>query len=183
MKKLQVAVVLGTNRMGNQSTRVAQLIKRVGDEFGEISTKYFDAGSYNIPHDGDTESVKIAEYSQLTKESDAFIFVVPEYNHSFPGSFKTLFDTEYQNYLHKPATLAGVSNGPWGGTRAVEALIAPLRTTGLIISKKDLYFPDVINMFDESGDLKEESSIRRIHEAYKELIWLARTLAWGRQHS
>ncbi len=53
--------------------------------------------------------------------ADAFVVLVPEYNHSFPGSLKTAIDAHHAEWARKP--VAFVSYGASsGGIRAVEQL-------------------------------------------------------------
>ena len=49
--------------------------------------------------------------------------------------------------------LAGVSNGQWGGVRAIESLLSPLRTMGLVTTFTDMQFPKVQELLDEKGNL------------------------------
>ena len=46
----------------------------------------------------------------------------------------------------------------------------------------DLFFPKVQELFDENGNILDKKYIKRIHQAYDELIWLAKVLKWGRGH-
>ena len=108
--------------------------------------------------------------------------MVPEYNHSFPGTLKRLLDSELKNYIHKPVAFAGVSNGPWGGVRAIESLVNAVREMGLIATFTDVQFPHADKLFDEHGTLLDEKYLRRIKKSYTELIWMATALQWGREH-
>jgi NAD(P)H-dependent FMN reductase len=52
--------------------------------------------------------------------ADAFVFVTPEYNHSYPASLKRLIDWHYREWRFKPATV--LSYGVQGGLLATEHL-------------------------------------------------------------
>ena len=52
--------------------------------------------------------------------ADAFVFVTPEYNHSYPAGLKRLIDWHYREWMFKPATV--VSYGVHGGILAAEHL-------------------------------------------------------------
>jgi NAD(P)H-dependent FMN reductase len=52
--------------------------------------------------------------------ADAFVFVTPEYNHSYPASLKRLIDWHYREWMFKPATV--LSYGVQGGLLATEHL-------------------------------------------------------------
>lgn len=184
-EKLTIAIILGTTREGNQSLHAARYVEGVGKTLPNVEILFVNPAELNLPHDGDNPDTRDARFSDVTARADAFFIVTPEYNHSYPGSLKRTLDSEFDNYMHKPVAVAGVSSGNWGGVRAVEALLSPLRHMGMTVAQTELYFPHVEELFDEQGMLKPEhaeqydKSTRRMFE---ELTWLAKTLRWGRQN-
>jgi hypothetical protein len=44
-------------------------------------------------------------------------------------------------YVHKSVAFVGVSAGPWGGTRVIEAMLPMVRELGLAATFTDLSFP------------------------------------------
>ncbi len=182
MSKLFIPILLGTTRPKRQSIKAAKLIEKIGNTISEIKVQLVDPNDYNFPFDGNDPENKNPEYSKLTLNADAFFIVTPEYNHSFPGTLKRMLDSELANYIHKPVAFAGVSNGIFGGARAIEALIRTVREMGMISTFSDVYFPQIQNTFDENGKLLDEGYIKRIERAYIELIWMAKSLKWGREN-
>lgn len=182
MELLNIAVLAGTIRKERRSIHAARLVVQVGKEFEEIAVTFVDPQTLHILHDGNDADNKDPLYSKITKEADGFFIVTPEYNHSFPGSLKRMLDTELKNYIHKPVAFGGVSEGPWGGVRAIEALVTTVREMGMTATFTDVHFPNVEKLFDEQGNLLDQSYIRRIKRAYTELIWMATVLKWGRTH-
>jgi len=179
---LVIAVICGTTREGRQSMRAAQWLADFGRQRG-VEIIFVDPKDYRLPPDGAPEDGRDPRYSDVTARADAFFIVTPEYNHGYPGSLKRLLDSEDENYLHKPVVLAGVSNGPWGGTRACEALLPVLRTLGLAVSSRTVYFPRIQEIFDEQGVMKPdfvEGYTKSTQGAYDDLIWLARALKTAR---
>jgi NAD(P)H-dependent FMN reductase len=182
MDTLFIPVLLGTTRPHRLSENVVKLIVKVGQTIPEIRIQLIDPLEYSFPFDGNDPENKDPRYSKLTAEADGFFIVTPEYNHSFPGSLKRMLDSELQNYIHKPVAFAGVSNGIFGGARAIESLIPTVREMGMAVTFSDVYFPQAQNIFDESGNIKDEGYVKRIVRAYTELIWMARSLKWGRKN-
>ena len=181
--KLKVAVLAGTTRTKRDSIKAARYVADFGKRYPQLEIMFVDPADLRFPNDGNDPEGKDPRYSKITAAADAFFIVTPEYNHSFPGSLKRMLDSELANYIHKPVALAGASNGGWGGVRAVEALVTTVREMGLAVTFTSVYFPRVQDLFDESGKLKEENVERYEHNldsAYKELIWMAKTLKWGR---
>jgi len=180
MDKLFVLIIEGTTRPNRESIKVARFVEEIGRTIDEIEVQLIKPEDFNLPYDGDEYTDP--KFTELTKKADAFFIVTPEYNHSYPGSLKRLLDSEFANYKHKPVALAGVSNGQWGGTRAIEALLHPLKTMGMVMLRPDVQFPDIETLFDEQGRAKDEKYEKRLRSLYHELIWMTKALKWGREN-
>lgn len=181
MEKLFIPILVGTTRPKRESIKPARLIEQVGKTIDEIDVLLVDPCDYHFPFDGNDEENKDSQYTEITARADGFFIVTPEYNHSYPGTLKRMLDSELKNYIHKPVTFAGVSSQIFGGTRAIEALLHPVREMGLVATFADIYFPRVQELFDEHGEIIDKKYIKRIEQAYEELIWLATVLKWGRE--
>jgi NAD(P)H-dependent FMN reductase len=182
MAKLFIPVLLGTIRPKRESIKAAQLVEEVGKKITDITVQLVDPSDYHFPFDGNDPENKDPRYTEITAKADGFFIVTPEYNHSFPGTLKRMLDSELSNYIHKPVAFAGVSNGIFGGARAIEALVNTVREMGMVVTFSDVYFPQVQNLFDEKGKIKDEGYVRRIKRGYEELIWMAKALKWGREN-
>jgi NAD(P)H-dependent FMN reductase len=180
--KLFILVLAGTTREQRKSIAAARYVAEIGNSINGIETQLVDPRDFHFPGDGNDPEGKDSRYSELTARADAFFIVTPEYNHSFPGSLKRMLDSELKNYIHKPVALGGASDGNWGGVRAVEALVGTLRELGLAVTFTSVYFPRVHEAFDESGQPKDEKTEPNVRKAYQELIWMAKTLKYGREN-
>ncbi len=184
MQPLTIAVLAGTTRVQRESIKAAHYIADLGRTLPDVEIIFVDPVDFNFPGDGNDPEGKDPRYSEIVAKADAFFIVTPEYNHSFPGSLKRMLDSELALYNHKPVALAGASDGNWGGTRAVEALVPAIRETGLVVLSWDVYFPFVNKMFNEDGSIKDEHKQRydrNVGKLYTELIWFARMLKAGSQ--
>lgn len=180
--QLSIPVIVGTTRPGRQTIHAAKLVHQIGQENEEVNSQLLDPKEFDMPLDGKNEELKDPRYTKITKDADGFFIVTPEYNHGYPGTLKRFLDSELKNYIHKPVAFAGVSSGNWGGVRAIEALVPVVREMGLVATFTDVKFPNVKNIFDESGQLLDDNYPNRIKRAYTELIWMARVLSWGRKN-
>lgn len=180
--KLFILILEGTTRPKRNSIHAAKFIEEVGKQIKDITVQLVDPAKYNFPFDGNDEENKDPRFTALTQKADAFFVVTPEYNHSFPGSLKRMLDSELKNYIHKPVAFAGVSNGQWGGVRAIESLVTSVREMGLVATFTDIQFPKVQEIFDENGNLKDNAYEGRIKRTYEELIWMAKALKYGREN-
>jgi NAD(P)H-dependent FMN reductase len=181
---IKIAVIQGTTRKLRRSINAARFVAKVGAEIPGVEIIFVDIANLNVPldTDGNDPDGKDPAYTKITEEADAYFIVVPEYNHSFPGSLKRVLDSELKTYNHKPVAFAGVSSGKIGGARAIEQLVLATRETGMAALSVDVHFPEVQNLFDEQGNLLDDAYERRVKRIYTELIWMAKTLKWGREN-
>ncbi len=183
MSTLYIPVLAGTTREQRKSIYAAQLVAKIGAEFDEIETELVDPKDFHFPGDGNDPEGKDSRYTEITARADGFFIVTPEYNHGYPGTLKRMLDSELGNYNHKAVAFAGASSGPWGGVRAIEALVNAVREMGLVASAVDVQFPKVQDLFDDEGNLNDERYEERIRKAWKEIIWLADVLKQGRDNT
>lgn len=177
MNKINLAIIEGTSRPGRRSFNVAKLIEEMAGQIQGVETVFVDPLEFKFPHDGD--QLKDPKYTKITEEANAFFIITPEYNHSYPGSLKRLLDSEFDNYMYKPVGIAGVSTGPWGGVRAIEALIPVLKDLKMFIISPDLQFPMIKDTFDQDGKLLKEEYRNRVQRSLNELIWITKVLRDG----
>ena len=180
---IRVAVLAGTTRAQRRSIHAAEWIAEFGRRLPGVEIIFVDPKDFHFAGDGNDPEGKDPHYTDIVTRADAFFVVTPEYNHSFPGSLKRMLDSELQLYNHKPVAFAGVSDGNWGGTRAIESLVPAVRETGLVVMSWDVYFPYVQNIFAEDGRMQpdfQERYTKSVGKLYNELLWFARLLKTGR---
>jgi NAD(P)H-dependent FMN reductase len=184
VEKLFLPVLLGTNRKGRNSEAVAGWLAAEMEKRPELQTKLFDSRDFALPQDDYGQAIKgsFPEWRDAIIQADGLVIVAPEYNHGYPGALKSVMDILLQEYIHKTVALVGVSAGPWGGTRAIEGLVMMVRELGLSVTSVDLNFPQVQKKFDDNGKLLDDAYHERVKGFLDELIWMSRTLKWGREN-
>ena len=182
--KLFIPLLLGTNRKGSNSERVARWLLKEVRKRDDIETQFFSVRDFKLPHDDYGQAIKdqFPEYRDAIIRCDGLIIVSPEYNHGYPGILKSVLDVLLKEYFHKVVGLVGVSAGAIGGARAIEALHQSMRELGLVTIFKDLNFIRAQNVFDEEGNLKDQAYLERLSSFLEEFVWMARTLKWGREN-
>jgi NAD(P)H-dependent FMN reductase len=181
-RPLFIPVILGTVRQERASAAVAKFVVGELGKHAGVETELVDIRDIPLPPDDEGEAIKDARFSALASRADSFVIVTPEYNHGYPGSLKRALDTNLKEYVHKAVGICGVSAGPWGGTRVVQALLPVLRELGLVTIFWDGNFAGAQKLFDEEGKLLDEAYVRRIEQFLKELIWMSKVLRHGREH-
>ncbi len=176
-------VILGTSRQGRASEYAAHFIFDHVSKRSDIRTDFIDIRNIRLSIDDAGEAIKDSKFSATVNEADALIFVVPEYNHSFPGLLKHVLDTNLKEYIHKAAGVCGVSAGPFGGARMIQSLLPVLRELGLVTIFSDVYFGGAGKLFDPAtGAISDPAYAGRVDKFLNELVWMARALRYGREN-
>ena len=180
--KLNLPVLLGTNRKLRNSVHVARWLVAAMEKRPEIQTRLFDVSEFALPHDDYGQEIKdqFPDWRDAIIQADGLVIVAPEYNHGYPGSLKAVLDLLLKEYIHKAVAFVGVSAGPWGGTRVIESMVPMVRELGLAVTFTDLNFPKVQNTFDNEGKLLDPAVEQRAAGFLDELVWMSRVLKWGR---
>ena len=69
-----------------------------------------------------------------------------------------------------------------GGVRAIQDFLPVIRELGLVNIFWDVNFGNVSKVFDESGKLFDEAFVARADKFLNELVWMAKTLRYGRDN-
>ncbi len=183
MEKLRIPILLGTNRKGCQSQHVAKWMLQTMQKRDDLETVLFDAHDFHFPSDDYGSEIKhlFPSWVDAVKNADGLVIIAPEYNHGYPGILKSILDVLLKEYIHKAVGLVGVSAGPWGGTRVIEAMVPMVRELGLAVTFSDVNFASVQNQFDEQGFIKDAIGYAKRAKLFiDELVWMSAALRWGR---
>ena len=105
------------------------------------------------------------------KEADKYVFIVPEYNGSFPGVLKAFIDgLDFPDtFTGKKAALVGVSAGMLGSSHAMSHLTDILNYCGThVLARKPRLTG--INSHLTEGKLTNEAYLAQLQKQIKELI-------------
>ncbi len=165
---MNIALILGTARNGRRSEAVAgvvlQKLSTAGHQPTLVDVREHITSAATTPPWG-TGGVDEAptKWLAIASAAEAFIHIMPEYNHGYPGEWKLLVDSLGQKiYQDKPAYVVGVSNGPFGGARVVEHVQPVLWELGQKLSTNVLYISNAGKIFSEAGELIDETTAERI---------------------
>ena len=163
----KILIISGTNRKKSTSLKVAKEYQAI------IKTHYASSDVLSleeIPHDF-LESVLYKKGKpevfhgilQKVIEADKFIFIVPEYNGSFPGVLKLFIDgLEYpHSFKGKKGALVGISDGTQGSAMGMSHLSDILNYLGMSLLALRPRLIDINSQFSQSG---------LNNQFYKELI-------------
>ncbi len=186
---LNISVVLGSVREGRQSIYPAKFlveaIKQVGHgsqlvDFKEMPLPFFNSEKLPIELKGKYENLNVQKWSDIAKAADAFVFVVPEYNHGYSAVLKNALDWLYLEFEKKPVGLAGVSGGSFAGCRAVEQLRPIIESFSGFAIREVLSFGKVREVFDGEGKLLVEAYNQRTQRFLESLIFFTKIMKSAR---
>ncbi len=173
---MYIPIILGTARVGRQSEKAAKFIMDEAVKKG-LESEIIDVADFALKATDNTGlSGQAKKLSEKIKKAKGLIIVSPEYNHGYPGELKTTLDMIYEEYFGKPVGICGVSAGPLGGSRMVEQLRLVCIELHMVPIREAMYFPAIQTLFDEKGNIKDNSFRDRAKTFLEELIRYAEAL-------
>lgn len=155
-----ITLISATNRSGSNTLKVAHYylkkLSKKGIEHAFFSLEQMpqDLLTNNMYGDVKNPNMKLIEDSLLVPTTK-FIFIVPEYNGSFPGVIKAFIDASNVTtcYHEKKACLVGVSAGRAGNLRGMEHLTNIFNHLKMNVLHLKIPISDVSNQLDTNGDI------------------------------
>ncbi|MFG3294729.1 NADPH-dependent FMN reductase [Streptomyces sp. NPDC048179] len=126
---LRIGIVLGSTRPGRRGEQIASWALDTARAHGGADYELVDLADHRLGNLDEGGNPNLRQYqhphtrdwSRVIDGLDGYVFLVPEYNHSFPGALKNALDYVYREWNDKAAGI--VSYGGWAaGVRAAEAL-------------------------------------------------------------
>ncbi|MPR33902.1 NADPH-dependent FMN reductase [Salmonirosea aquatica] len=143
-----ITIVSGTNRPNSKTIEVAEFYQQLLASH-QVESQILDLAK--LPADFTFTALygnvgKNEEFNVLRSLMDAsqkFVFVVPEYNNSFPGVFKAFIDgLSYPNALqYKKCALVGLSDGVQGNALGLSHLTDVLNYLGMHVLAQKVRIP------------------------------------------
>lgn len=168
-----ISIIIGTNRIDSKSRTIGDAVKKRLEQQGEEcqildlrglpgallhSEMYTEAGQHNA----------VAQLQDVyISPVEKFIFIVPEYNGSFPGILKLFLDAvsvrNYKsNFSGKKAFLIGLASGRLGNAVGLEHLTSVLNYVGTSIFPRRLYLPGIDSKVTE-GELTHPADMDKLN--------------------
>ncbi|MBS1599239.1 MAG: NAD(P)H-dependent oxidoreductase [Bacteroidetes bacterium] len=161
-------VISGTNRVESNTIKVAQQYQTLLQE-NNISSKLLSLVGLNVLEKNPAFS-KVEH--ELLMPAQKFIFIVPEYNGSFPGVLKAMFDISdiKKTWNGKKALLTGVSTGRAGNLRGMEHLTGILHFMRVVVHPNKLPISIIDKLFDGSNTINDKATLTAIKTQLEEFI-------------
>ena len=124
-----IVIIVGTNRPNSMSRKIAEYYQNI---LAQRNAESLILDLVELPHDFTVSALyentgkndQFNGLKALLETTDKFVFIVPEYNGSYPGVLKAFIDgLPYPNsFANKKAALVGLSSNMQGATIAMSHL-------------------------------------------------------------
>lgn len=156
--KPKIKIIAGSVRPGRFNIQAAIWIFELAKKREDIDVELIDLAEVNLPfmdepippsrHQYSKEHTK--KWATMIGEADGFIWVTPEYNHSYSPVLKNAIDYLYAEWNYKPVSF--VSYGSLaGGSRAVEHLRGVAAELKMYDLREQIMLPNYYENVDEDG--------------------------------
>ncbi|UAY52816.1 NADPH-dependent FMN reductase [Ferruginibacter albus] len=161
-------IISGTNRADSHTLRMAKKYREIFQQKGIHAGLLSLEGMNLLKRDAAFEKIE----KEIIIPTTDFIILSPEYNGSFPGVLKLLFDTSesHKIWWNKRALLTGISSGRAGNLRGMDHLTGVLNYLKITVHPNKLPISQIYKICDGEGNLTDEETIHAIHQQIDEYI-------------
>jgi NAD(P)H-dependent FMN reductase len=176
-EKIRLAVVVASTRRSRRSPLIADWFVKVAGQREDVEIDVLDLAELGLPESLDGDAREVAAARPRVDAADAFVVVVPEYNHSFPAPLKTALDSFHREWQAKPVGFVSYG-GMSGGLRAVEQLRLIFAELHAVTVRDTVSFHNVWNHFGPDGrfPLANDGCDQAAKGMLDQLVWWARAL-------
>ena len=174
-------IILGSVREGRVGEPIADWVRAVAEADSRFTVDFADLAEIALPlmdephhpRQGKYTKAHTIAWSERVAAADAFIFLVPEYNHSYSPAIKNALDYLAVEWSRKPVGFVNWG-GVSGGTRAQVALKPVVDCLGMVLTRSllEINFPHQ-HVSEEGVFEPSEAKQKALQEQLDELAALA----------
>lgn len=178
---MRIAILYGSVRSDRQGIKAVKFIQNKLTERNhngviidpkEFPLPFLDKMHKEYPAGKAPENME--KIHNILDESDGFIIVSGEYNHSIPPALKNMLDHFQAEYNFKPSAIACYSAGIFGGVRVAVHLRAVLAELGMPSIPSLFPISKIQDAFNDNGNAVDKVYDRRIVRFLNEFEWYLR---------
>jgi NAD(P)H-dependent FMN reductase len=170
-----ITIISSTNRPGSHTLKLAQYYQQ------KLSEKGVEAGIFSLSDlpanviQTDLYGKRSPEFlpiQDLINRTDKFIFIIPEYNGSFPGVLKVFMDAcDFPGtFYDKKAALVGLSSGKYGNIRGIDHFTGVCHYMHLNIMSLKIHIASINKEMDKEGNLLNADTLKFTNEQIDKFI-------------
>lgn len=170
-----VTIISGTNRPLSSTFKVAKyyqsLLAKKGLDCQILDLQFLPIGIILSDLYGNRSS-EFKEIQSIVNQTEKFLFIIPEYNGSFPGVLKTFIDAcDFpSSFLDKKAALVGISSGKYGNVRGIEHFAGVCSYLHLNVMPLRIHIANVKQELNADGEFFEKDTLHFIEEQANKFI-------------
>ncbi|CAB4324327.1 MAG: NADPH-dependent FMN reductase [Actinobacteria bacterium] len=161
-----LAVIICSTRPGRVGVPIANWFSSIAVAHGGFDVEMIDLKEVNLPQYDEPNHPVLADYvhdhtkrwSATVSRADAFVFVTPEYNHSFSAATKNAIDFLHNEWHHKAVGFVSYG-GVSGGTRAVQALKPVCTALRMVPTVAGVILPLPFGLVDDAGIFRGDDAM------------------------
>ena len=155
-----ITIISSTNRPDSRSRILSEIYASLLRE-RQVDHTILDLSELPIDftvtalYDNSGKNEAFNQLANFISSSEKFVFIVSEYNGSFPGVLKAFIDgLAYPNsFRHKKGALVGISSGTQGGLLAMSHLTDVLNYLGMHVLASKVRIPQIEKQLDTTQSL------------------------------
>jgi len=149
-------IISATNRIGSHTEKMAKVYQTIIKEKG-VEALLFSLNNLNVL-ERNPDFIK-AE-NQYLISTQKFIFIMPEYNGTFPGVLKAMIDISdiKKSWWYKKALLVGISTGRAGNLRGMDQITNVLNHMKVIVHPDKLPISNIDKLMDQAGLITDKNT-------------------------
>ncbi|GAA4341503.1 NADPH-dependent FMN reductase [Mucilaginibacter gynuensis] len=170
-----VTIISSTNRPGSSTLKVAKYLQKrlsaKGTEAGILSLADLPC-SISVTDLYGQRSEEFKPIQEMITKTDKFLFVIPEYNGSFPGILKIFIDAcDFpDSFYEKKAALVGISSGKYGNIRGIDHFTGVCHYLHLNVMPLKIHISAIKKELNADGDFFETDTVRFTEEQLDKFI-------------
>jgi chromate reductase len=170
-----VTIIASTNRPGSSTLQLARYYQKQlaakGTEAGLLSLAQLPSDLIETDLYGKRSSA-FAQIQDIITATDKFLFVIPEYNGSYPGVLKVFIDacSFPESFYDKKAALVGLSSGKYGNIRGIDHFTGVCHYLNLHVMPLKIHISSIRKEMDANGNLTAEDTLRYTNEQMDKFI-------------
>lgn len=171
--KLRIALVIGTVRPGNYTSKAVALVADELRKDGTIEVDVIDPSALVLPFPGvESGDSSSAEIQDIVSRADGVVLATPEYHGSVSSVLKLVIENlGFPSVLAgKPVALLGVAAGAIGAIKSLEQLRSICAHLGSYALPSAVSVASVQRMFDEDGTCLDEGTENRVRGLANALV-------------
>ena len=158
MSQPHLQIIVGSTRPGRRGPAVATWFHDLAVRHAGFGVELVDLAEAGLPLLDEPRPPQRGEYahehtrrwSETVRSGDAYVFVVPEYNHSYNAATKNALDYLAKEWRGKPVAFVGYG-GVAAGARAVQALLPVVSALGMVSLANSVNIPFIRQSITSDG--------------------------------